>query len=115
MRCILEFDSQTLISGSSDSTVKVWNMETRKCSRTFRGHADAVTCVIKVNDKRIASGSKECMATLHGHTNWIEHTEDNQSKMKEWLDLANFRFNQFYSNSIDLNACKCRNSSMLYS
>jgi len=35
-------DSRLLCSGSSDSTLKVWNIETRKLLQDLPGHADEV-------------------------------------------------------------------------
>lgn len=35
-----------LASGSSDKTVKMWNIKTGKCIHTFKGHTDRVNCVV---------------------------------------------------------------------
>lgn len=36
-------DSRLLVSGSADSTVKVWNISTKKILNDLPGHADEVT------------------------------------------------------------------------
>lgn len=36
-------DSRLLVSGSSDSTLKVWDMKTGKLNMDLPGHADEVT------------------------------------------------------------------------
>jgi WD40 repeat protein len=38
-------DGQTLVSGSWDSTIKVWNLHTGQLSRTLKGHLGKVYCV----------------------------------------------------------------------
>jgi len=51
-------DGTSLISGSSDNTVKLWDMQTGGVVKTFSGHTDSVWSVsISVNHTTIASGS----------------------------------------------------------
>ncbi|NET74532.1 MAG: WD40 repeat domain-containing protein, partial [Sphaerospermopsis sp. SIO1G2] len=53
-------DGKTLASGSYDETIKLWNVETGKEIRTFKGHNDPVTSVIYNPDGKIlASGSRD--------------------------------------------------------
>ena len=35
-------DGKNFVSGSSDKTVKVWEVGTKKCIHTFNAHADEV-------------------------------------------------------------------------
>ncbi len=50
--------TQQLASGSSDRTVKVWNMQGHSVVRTYRGHKDFVTALAYAPDGKIlASGS----------------------------------------------------------
>jgi WD40 repeat protein len=38
-----------LVSGSSDNSVRIWDLETHECSHVLENHSDEVTCVkIKV-------------------------------------------------------------------
>ena len=74
-------DGKTLASGSSDNTIKLWDVKTGKEQATLEGHTDAVFSVAYSPDgKTLASGSvdktiklwdvatgKE-QATLKGHT-----------------------------------------------
>ncbi len=46
-------DGQTLISGSFDQTIKVWNLKTGKMLRTLDGHKDGVNSVIISSDGQI--------------------------------------------------------------
>ncbi|MEG3436718.1 WD40 repeat domain-containing protein [Pannus brasiliensis CCIBt3594] len=51
-------DGKTLVSGSADNTIKVWNLETGVESRTLTGHKDAVMSVALTPDgKTLVSGS----------------------------------------------------------
>ncbi|XP_068761739.1 NACHT domain- and WD repeat-containing protein 1-like [Montipora capricornis] len=82
------------ISGSKDKTVRMWNLLTNCCERTFTGHTAAVGCLAATSDhKIIASGSGdftlriwstdsgECLHKLEGHHDSIKClgiTDDNR-------------------------------------
>nr|XP_034995849.1 notchless protein homolog 1 [Zootoca vivipara] len=53
-------DSRLLVSGSSDSTLKVWDVKTQKLAVDLPGHADEVFAVDWSPDgQRVASGGKD--------------------------------------------------------
>ncbi len=77
-------DSRFAISGSSDNTLKVWDLETGVEVRTLQGHTGYVYAVTVTPDSRFAiSGSSDNtlkvwdletgveVRTLQGHTYWI--------------------------------------------
>ncbi|KAG6861733.1 hypothetical protein C0995_012737 [Termitomyces sp. Mi166 len=67
-----------LVSGSLDNTIRLWDIETGKCTRTFFGHIEGVWAVA-CDKMRLVSGSHDrtikvwscdegkCTATLVGH------------------------------------------------
>ena len=48
-----------LISGSSDKTLCVWNLENGQCQKILMGHTDGVTSVALLPGNRCISGSKD--------------------------------------------------------
>ena len=78
-------DGKTLASGSSDKTVKLWDLATGKLFATLQGHTETVYSVAWSPDgKTVASGSFDktvklwesatgkLLATLQGHTGAVE-------------------------------------------
>jgi endonuclease YncB( thermonuclease family) len=53
-------DGKTLVSGSLDKTIKLWDLTTYKERTTLKGHADSVLCVALAPDGRtLASASRD--------------------------------------------------------
>lgn len=53
-------DSRLLVSGSKDSTLKVWSLKTKKLAQELPGHADEVFAVDWAPDgSRVASAGKD--------------------------------------------------------
>lgn len=52
-------DGKHIISGSSDMTIKVWNIQTGFCEMTLGGHTDFVTSVCFSSDGSLVSASKD--------------------------------------------------------
>ncbi|CBY18769.1 unnamed protein product [Oikopleura dioica] len=78
----LQFDGQRIVSGSDDSTLKVWNAKTGHCQSTLIGHTGGVWC-LEMKDDWIVSGSTDrtlrvwsaetgkCIETLYGHCSTV--------------------------------------------
>jgi len=51
-------DGKIIISGSSDDTIKLWNMETGECLKTLKGHSGLIhSLAITLDGRQIISGS----------------------------------------------------------
>ncbi|HEX8197071.1 MAG TPA: TIR domain-containing protein [Pyrinomonadaceae bacterium] len=77
-------DGKTIVSGSHDNTVRVWDTETGKCLAILKGHKDSIFSVaITAAGSKIVSGcrdgtikvweraSKKCLITFEGHRNSV--------------------------------------------
>lgn len=54
----MDFDGHSIVSGSSDQTIKVWNRATGDCLHTMAGHTELVrTLQMDRPSDRIVSGS----------------------------------------------------------
>jgi WD40 repeat protein len=75
-----------VLSGSSDKTIKLWDMNTCECIKTFMGHSGPVTTIIKLshpNNNLIASGSfdktiriwnlisEQCLRIIQAHQEFV--------------------------------------------
>ncbi|PBP16167.1 E3 ubiquitin ligase complex SCF subunit sconB [Diplocarpon rosae] len=94
----LQFDDNILATGSYDSTIKLWNIETGECLRTLRGHTSGIRA-LQFDDMKLISGSLdrtlrvwnwrtgECISTYQGHS--------------EGVIAVNFEGNILASGSVD--------------
>jgi len=58
-------DSRLLVSGSADSTLKVWDMKSKKLLMDLPGHADEVFAVDWSPDgQKVVSGGKDKVLRL---------------------------------------------------
>ncbi|EPY53172.1 F-box/WD repeat protein Pop2 [Schizosaccharomyces cryophilus OY26] len=48
----------TLVSGSLDKTIRVWNMKTGECTHIFRGHTSTIRCLEILTPKRVFRDGK---------------------------------------------------------
>ena len=72
-----------LASGSSDNTIKIWDIKSGTCTNTLTGHNDWVNALAFDSPGILASGSDDhtikiwdiktgtCSKTLTGHNNWV--------------------------------------------
>ena len=73
-------DSRRLVSGSADSTLRIWDLESGECLRMLRGHRRGVICLaLSLDGRTLVSGgtdgtlrvwdinSGECLRILEGH------------------------------------------------
>jgi F-box and WD-40 domain protein MET30 len=78
----LQFDDNILATGSYDSTIKIWDIETGEEIRTLHGHTSGIRA-LQFDDMKLISGSLdmtlkvwnwrtgECISTFQGHTGGV--------------------------------------------
>ena len=69
-----------IVSGSSDNTIMIWNIDTGECEKVLEGHTSSVSSLSVLSDGRVISGSHdktirvwnidtgECEKVLEGHS-----------------------------------------------
>ena len=67
-QCAFSADSRLLVTGSKDTTLKVWNMATCKLTADLPGHNDEVYAVDWAPDgQKVGSGGKDKAVRLWQH------------------------------------------------
>ena len=82
VRCLKMSNATTAISGSRDTTLRIWDLETGQCKNTLMGHQASVRC-LEIHEDLVVSGSYDttakiwsistgqCIRTLQGHFSQI--------------------------------------------
>ncbi len=82
---VLSSDGQFALSSSWDGTLRLWEIESGKCTKQFKGHTkDVLSVSFSADNRQIVSGSRdrsiklwntlgECKYTIQedGHTEWV--------------------------------------------
>ncbi|KAJ2000209.1 hypothetical protein H4R26_004729 [Coemansia thaxteri] len=93
LACV-QFDGKTIVSGSSDQLIKVWEADSGQCIQTLRGHKDLVRTLHFTGGRRAVSGSYdqtikvwdivsgECTLDLKDvHTSWVFDVQFDTSRI----------------------------------
>ena len=56
--CLCELNSNQLISGSEDKTIKIWNIANKSCEGTITGNYERVDSIVHLTDNLIAAGTR---------------------------------------------------------
>lgn len=90
----LQYVGNTLVSGSIDRTVRVWNIKKRKCTHIFKGHTSTVRCLqivepVMINGRLepsqplIVTGSRDFSIRVWNLPNVEEETESDEPYIGE--------------------------------
>ena len=102
VQCLKYFGNNILVSGSSDQTIKIWDISFPHLIQTLTGHINDVKCLEKIGDNLLASGSLdfkiklwnmstgENYLTLTGHQHYVEALKylDNDLLASNSLDVT---------------------------
>lgn len=92
----------SVVSGSRDTTLRVWDVAMGRCEHVLTGHVAAVRCV-QYDGRRVVSGgydymvkvwdpeTEACLHTLQGHTNRVYslqvHTHTHTGEVRQHVGL----------------------------
>lgn len=102
----LQFDEDVLMTGSYDTTIKIWDIESCQEIRTLTGHESGIRC-LQFDDTKLISGSidrslkvwnwrtGECISTYTGHSGGViglhfDSTIVASSSMDRTIKIWNF-------------------------
>eukprot|EP00656_Telonema_subtile_P018832 TRINITY_DN20225_c0_g1_i2.p1 TRINITY_DN20225_c0_g1~~TRINITY_DN20225_c0_g1_i2.p1 ORF type:complete len:533 (-),score=83.35 TRINITY_DN20225_c0_g1_i2:175-1773(-) len=84
VRCVCALDENVIASGSEDTLVKLWDLDSSECCRVLAGHTEAVRCmcVCEADGALLTAGKDksirvwdwrtgECRNVMRGHTNTV--------------------------------------------
>ena len=81
---VVATDDGRVVSGSKDTTLRIWSLQSGKCERILQGHTDAVNSIALAPGRRIVSASSDktlrvwqvdtgsCEKILEGHTRSVK-------------------------------------------
>lgn len=55
--CIISMSNGNIASGSSDKTIRIWDLGSGSCTKQLCGHRYSILCLIQLRDGRLLSGS----------------------------------------------------------
>jgi serine/threonine protein kinase len=79
----LSADGRLALSGNSDQTLKLWEVDSGRCLRTFEGHTNVSSVCLSTDGRRALSGGRDktlklwevnsgrCLRTFEGHTDQV--------------------------------------------
>ena len=61
----MQFDEDKIISGSTDTTMRIWNRQSGACSAILRGHTKTVRCLAYNTYNTLCSGGSDRVIRVH--------------------------------------------------
>jgi len=82
IRCLAMTASGTVISGSRDTTLRVWNISSDTCHYVLEGHTDTVRCVVAQGMDIVSAGYDNLVKFWSLSSSVCLHTsDDNEEKI----------------------------------
>ena len=112
VKCIAVLPDGRIVSGSWDKTIKIWDPNSEKCTKTLKGHSEGIYCLVVLNNDQLVSASDD-------HTIRIWDTNNDECKIfdghfDQFDDLALLNKYRLVSSSFngaihiwDVNTGKC--------
>ena len=91
-----QFDGVHIVSGSLDTSIRVWDVESGNCLHTLIGH-QSLTSGLELKDNILVSGNADstvkvwdittgqCLQTLQGTSTKTEQNNVKDEKQKIWI------------------------------
>ena len=57
--CLIKLKNGLLVSSSTDTNIKFWDIKSKKQILTYTGHKKTINCLLELQDNRLASGSDD--------------------------------------------------------
>ena len=64
--CVAVLNESTIVSGSADKSLRIWDAESGETKKTLTGHSNWVSCVAVLNESTIVSGSDDNSLRIWG-------------------------------------------------
>ena len=88
---VLSSDAQFALSGSWDSTLRLWDLNTGATTRRFLGHAkDVLSVAFSVDNRQIVSGSRDRTVKLWNTIGECKYTIGEPDGHSEWVSCVRF-------------------------
>ena len=102
IQCIEELSSGELVTGSDDSTIRIWDLKNNIPLRVLKQHTDCVLCVKEHSSGQLLSGSEDHSVCVwnpkNGHLLSQHNNYNNQTLIYNFEELPN---NQILSVCVD--------------
>jgi len=88
---VISSDSSFALSGSWDGCLRLWDINTGACTRTFKGHTkDVLSVAFSADNRQVVSGSRDCTIKLWNVLAECKYTFEDQNAHTRWVSCVRF-------------------------